>query len=105
MNYREDGNVSFYRQFKIFKKLLSKSLIPNLFCPVYKTLLSCMFISVSFFYLLLLHLVLCRVGALKVSPNIIHCTDYILFSSFEISKGILRNQKLIIGLDTFSNQY
>ena len=26
------------------------------------------------------------------------------FWSFEISEGILRNQKLIIGLDSFSNQ-
>ena len=26
------------------------------------------------------------------------------FRSFEISKGILRNQKIIIGLDSFSNQ-
>ena len=31
----------------------------------------------------------------------------IIFSvgSFEISEDILRNQKIIIGLDTFSNQY
>ena len=39
----------------------------------------------------------------KVSPlhNIIHSADY-LFWSFEISKGILRDQKLMIGLDSFT---
>ena len=41
----------------------------------------------------------------KVSPlhNIIHSADY-LFWSFEISKGILRDQKLMIGLDSFTKQ-
>ena len=56
---------------------------------------------------LLLQLVLCRVAAVKVSLYIIHSADYIfLFSfwSFEISEGILRNQKIIIGLDPFSSQ-
>ena len=56
------------------------------------------------FYLLLLQLVLCHVAALKVSPYINQSADYISFWSFEISQGILRNQKIIIGLDSFSNQ-
>ena len=30
--------------------------------------------------------------------------DYISSWSFEISEGILRNQKSVVGLDTFSNQ-
>ena len=60
--------------------------------------------SQFYFYLLLLQLVLCR-GGPKKSP----CTSSIVqiifsFWSFEISEGILRNQKFIIGLDSFSNQ-
>ena len=43
----------------------------------------------------------------KVSPlhNIIHSADY-LFWSFDISKGILRDQKLMIGLpvDSFTKR-
>ena len=100
------------------------------------------------FYLLLLQLVLCRVIALKVSPYIIHSSNYIFllvlsgqrgyseksenyhrlrltslrftfsvfnpiwiilkakiifsFWSYEISEAILRNQKIVIGLDSFS---
>ena len=47
---------------------------------------------------------LCRGAALKVSPYIIHSADYIFLWSFEIREGILRNQKIIIGKDSFSNQ-
>ena len=51
----------------------------------------------KYFYLLLLQLVLCRLAALK--------SLYIFsFWSFEISEGILRNQKSIIGLDSFTYQ-
>ena len=44
-------------------------------------------------------------GGPKKSP----CTSFIVqiifyFGSFEISGGIMRNQKFIIGLDSFSNQ-
>ena len=41
-------------------------------------------------------------GGRKKSPH----TSSIIFSfwSFEISEGILRNQKIIIGIDSFSNQ-
>ena len=49
--------------------------------------------SQFYFYLLLLQLVLCRTSSIV----------QIIFSfcSFEISEGILRNQKFIIGLDSF----
>ena len=43
-------------------------------------------------------------AALKVSPYIIHSVDYIPFWSFEISEGILRDHKIMIALDLFSNQ-
>ena len=56
------------------------------------------------FYLLILQLVLSHVAAVKVSPYIIHSADYISFWSFEISEHILRNQKSIIDLDSFSRQ-
>ena len=32
-----------------------------------------------------------------------HSADYIFFWSFEIGEVILRNQQIIIGLDSFSN--
>ena len=52
----------------------------------------------------LLQLVLCSVAALKISP--ISSIVQIIFSfwSLEISEGIPRNQKYIIGLDSFSIQ-
>ena len=61
--------------------------------------------SQFYFYLLLLQLVLCRVAALKVYPYSTSSIEQIIFSflSFKTSKGILRNQKLIIGLVLFSN--
>ena len=51
-----------------------------------------------------LQLVLCSVAALNVSPYINHSAVYISFWSFEISEHILRNQNLIIGLDSYSRQ-
>ena len=44
------------------------------------------------------------VAALKISPYIIHSAGYISFWSFEISEDFLRNQKFIIGLNSFSYQ-
>ena len=41
-------------------------------------------------------------AALKLSPYLIHSTDY-YFLSFDFSKGILRNQKISLGLDSFSH--
>ena len=56
------------------------------------------------FYLLSLQLVLCRVAALKslrISSKVqVICS----FWSFRISEDILRNQKLVIGQDSFSTQ-
>ena len=47
--------------------------------------------------------VLC--GGPKMSPRTSSIVQIIFsFWSFEISKGILRNQKFITGLDLFSNQ-
>ena len=44
-------------------------------------------------------------GGPKKSSRISSIVQIIFsFWSFEISEGILRNQKLIIGLDSFSNQ-
>ena len=43
-------------------------------------------------------------AALKISPYIIHDAGYISFWSFEIIEDFLRNQKFIIGLDSFSYQ-
>ena len=44
-------------------------------------------------------------GGRKKSPRTSSIVQIIFsFWSFEISKGILRNQKFIIGLDSFSNQ-
>ena len=44
-------------------------------------------------------------GGRKMSPPISSIVQIIFsFWSFEISEGILRNQKIIIGLDSFSNQ-
>ena len=43
-------------------------------------------------------------GRKNVSPYINHSAVYILFWSFEISDSILRNQKLMIGLDSYSRQ-
>ena len=40
-------------------------------------------------------------GPKKISPYIIHSAGYISFWSFEISEDFLRNQKFIIGLDSF----
>ena len=40
----------------------------------------------------------------NVSPYINHSAVYISFLSFQISEHILRNQNLIIGLDTYSRQ-
>ena len=53
-------------------------------------------------YLLILQLVLGRAAALKCLPSSI---VQIIFSfcPFKISEGILRNQKFIIGFDSFSN--
>ena len=60
--------------------------------------------SQFYFYLLLLPLVLCR-GGPKKSPFTSFIVQIIFsFWSFEISEGILRNQKFIIGLDSFSYQ-
>ena len=41
---------------------------------------------------------------LYVSPYINHNAVYILFWSFEISDNILRGQKYVIGLDSYSRQ-
>ena len=47
--------------------------------------------------------VLC--GGSKRSPRTSSIVQLIFsFGSFGISEGILRNQKIIIGLDSFSNQ-
>ena len=56
--------------------------------------------SQFYLYLLLLQLVLCRLAALK-SLAVLHpyCRFYFHFRSFVISEEILRNQKIIIGLD------
>ena len=44
-------------------------------------------------------------GGRKTSPRTSSIVQIIFsFWSFEISEGILRNQKIIIGLDLFSNQ-
>ena len=44
-------------------------------------------------------------GGPKKAPRISSIVQIIFsFWSFEISGGILRNQKIIIGLDSFSNQ-
>ena len=44
-------------------------------------------------------------GSPKMSPRTSSIVPIIFsFWSFEISEGILRNQKIIIGLDSFSNQ-
>ena len=44
-------------------------------------------------------------GGPKMSPRTSSIVQIIFsFWSFEISEGILRNQKIIIGLDSFSNQ-
>ena len=44
-------------------------------------------------------------GGPKQSPRTSPVVQIIFsFWSFEISEGILRNQKIIIGLDSFSNQ-
>ena len=44
-------------------------------------------------------------GVPKMSPRTSPIVQIIFsFWSFEISEGILRNQKIIIGLDSFSNQ-
>ena len=44
-------------------------------------------------------------GGPKKSPRTSYIVQIIFsFWSFEISEGILRNQKIIIGLDSFSNQ-
>ena len=44
-------------------------------------------------------------GGPKKSPRTSSIVQIIFcFWSFEISEGILRNQKIIIGLDSFSNQ-
>ena len=44
-------------------------------------------------------------GGRKKSPRTSSIVQIIFsFWSFEISEGILRNQKIIIGLDSFSNQ-
>ena len=61
--------------------------------------------SQIYFYLLILQLVLSHVAAIK-SPRTSSIVQIIFsFRSFEISEDILRNQKIIIGLDTFSNQH
>ena len=57
-----------------------------------------------YFYLLLLQLVLCHVAALKVYRTSSLVQIMFSFWTFEISDGVLRNQKIIIGLDSFSNQ-
>ena len=45
-------------------------------------------------------------GGRKKSPRTSSIVQIIFsFWSFEISGGILRNQKIIIGLDSFSNQH
>ena len=49
--------------------------------------------------------VLCRVAAVKRFPYINHNADYILFFSFEIRRTILRNQKFMIGLDSYSRSW
>ena len=41
---------------------------------------------------------------LKMASNGVYGSIIFSFWSFEISGGILRNQKFIIGLDSFSNQ-
>ena len=44
-------------------------------------------------------------GGPKMPPRTSSIVQIIIsFWSFEIRKGILRNQKIIIGLDSFSNQ-
>ena len=58
--------------------------------------------SQFYFFLLLLQLVLCRVAAQNRLP--VHHSYCRLFWSFQISECILRNQNIIIGLDSFSNQ-
>ena len=61
--------------------------------------------SQFYFYLLLLKLMLCHVAAPKKYLSTLFIVQIIFsFWSFEISKGILRNQKIIICLDSFSNQ-
>ena len=61
--------------------------------------------SQFYFYLHFLQLVLCRVAALKKSPRKSYIVQIVFsFCSFEISEGILRNQKINTGLDLFSNQ-
>ena len=55
-------------------------------------------------YLLLLQLVLCRVAALKKSTRTSSIVQVIVSVWYvEISEDILRNQKLIIGQESFSN--
>ena len=41
----------------------------------------------------------------KISGDGINYVVVLANWSFEISEGILRNQKFLIGLDTFSNQH
>ena len=48
---------------------------------------------------------MCHVAAIKKSPLISSIVQMIFsFWSFEISKSILRKQKLMIGLDSFTKQ-
>ena len=42
---------------------------------------------------------------LKVSPYIIHSADYIFLLVFEISAVVLRNQKFMNGLESFTKQH
>ena len=45
-------------------------------------------------------------GGLKTSPRTSSIVQILYsFWSFEIDEGILRNQKFIFGLDSFSNQH
>ena len=60
---------------------------------------------IFYFYLPSLQLVLCSVSAVKRLP--VHqpqCSLYFTFWPLEISVNILRNQKKIIGLDSYSRQ-
>ena len=56
------------------------------------------------FYLPSLQLVLCRVAAVKRLPVHQPVPFIFYFKSFEISVNILRSQKLMIGLDSYSRQ-
>ena len=63
------------------------------------------FINLSLFLFAITAAGVVPCGGPKKSPRTSSIVQIIFsFWSFEISEGILRNQKLIIGLDSFSNQ-